>query len=436
MGVVTTQVTVRGTDYPWEIGASTPNTDGTALVAYNTHFCDGSATLLATAGQNAAYLYGQLHQHAGETSPTKVAVSPGDKILIQYYSTFVQSQGTSAGDSGPSGSPVTSGTAPLPAGGCVTSCMPSNVIAGVNGYTGTGTVNTSGTTVTFVSGTAFNPNAMLGHYIWINSVKYSITAATSTTLTLGATAGTQTGVTWYFWGAETAIGGLVGAITDSSNNVLTVWDFGSWVGNLSFAISGATETAASVVTMSGTYSGTQQYTQGQPVFITGVTTYTWLNGHTHTVISSTSSQLVIQDSTNHGTQTFASISGNALGGQITLTAPANAAFLTMGINDTQLFDNTGSFVVNVSVTTNSSTSSGDPTAGGIALFKHYPAGVMSCSFMPDQFPGTMSNVFLGCYPVWQMIGSPFNKPLVGQLFPRGAQNTGGNIPGVGQNFTY
>lgn len=61
---------------------------------------------------------------------------------------------------------------------------------------GTGTVNTSGTAVTWASGTTFKTE-WAGSSIIINAVNYTISAVASTTsLTLTATAGTQTGVSF------------------------------------------------------------------------------------------------------------------------------------------------------------------------------------------------------------------------------------------------
>jgi hypothetical protein len=58
-----------------------------------------------------------------------------------------------------------------------------------------GTVNTSGTAVTWVSGDEF-PSSMNGGYILIDGTPYSVTWNSATSLTLGASAGTQTGATY------------------------------------------------------------------------------------------------------------------------------------------------------------------------------------------------------------------------------------------------
>ena len=62
---------------------------------------------------------------------------------------------------------------------------------------GTGTVNTAGTAVTLVTGDPFDAT-QVGSYIRINGVAYQIAAFIDTThITLGSSAGTQTGKTFY-----------------------------------------------------------------------------------------------------------------------------------------------------------------------------------------------------------------------------------------------
>src|SRR6266496_5856042 len=101
---------------------------------------------------------------------------------------------------------------------------------------------------------------------------------------------------------------------------------------------------------------------------------------------------------------------------IVLQVPAGATTLSLGINDTQLYDNTGSFTVQATVmdTTNE-------WAGSASPFNRYPAGAVAPSFMPDHFSGLSQSVWMACYPPHQMDGGPFSAPFSGQLFPRGAQ---------------
>jgi hypothetical protein len=83
---------------------------------------------------------------------------------------------------------------PLPASGYC-STLAGNPLRFDNASSG-GTVNTSGTAVTWVSGSTFNAN-WAGLPISINSTSYTISSVTdSTHLVLTATAGTQSGVTY------------------------------------------------------------------------------------------------------------------------------------------------------------------------------------------------------------------------------------------------
>ena len=61
--------------------------------------------------------------------------------------------------------------------------------------TSTGTVNTNGTTVTWISGPKFSPY-WGGLTITINGVNYVISYTTQTTMTITTSAGVQAGVTW------------------------------------------------------------------------------------------------------------------------------------------------------------------------------------------------------------------------------------------------
>jgi hypothetical protein len=41
-------------------------------------------------------------------------------------------------------------------------------------------------------------------------------------------AGAQTGVAYFYWGAQTSISGLIGAFTHSSGNIVLTFDRASW----------------------------------------------------------------------------------------------------------------------------------------------------------------------------------------------------------------
>lgn len=244
MGIIETSYSVLCTDCPWKLGSSS-NVAGTAsvLTPYNTGNTDGSAAGGGSAGQNSAYKYGQQHTHAGETTPTPISVVAGQVVLLKYVSGTVWTNSAGAGNVGPAGQTGT----PFPTLGSGADDgngynMPSDVIPGFKGFNGNGTVNTSGTAVTWVSGTLFDQR-MVGGKIWIGTSSFTVSAVTSTTtLTLGSSAGTQTGAAFFFYSCTTPLGGLVGAFTDGSGNIVTggLWDWVSW---------GGTSTANSYITL-------------------------------------------------------------------------------------------------------------------------------------------------------------------------------------------
>ena len=86
-----------------------------------------------------------------------------------------------------------------------------------------GTCNTSGTTVTWVSGGKWW-GTMVGGTITIDGVPYTIASITSSTvLVLTASAGTQSGVNWTFSGAAFPIGGLCVTVLGTSDAAKMVY---------------------------------------------------------------------------------------------------------------------------------------------------------------------------------------------------------------------
>ena len=340
MATISYSLSIAGTACPWKLGSGSANINGSSgiLVPYNTANWDGAAAAGGSAGQNAAYVYGKLHTHAGETSPTTLSVTPGQIIFLEYVSGTVN---TGAGSAGPAGA-ATTGVSPYPAGGDDNETLPTNVIKGYTGINATGTVNTSGTAVTWASGTKFT-GAMISNPIWINNVAYTISTINSpTSITLTATAGTQTGVAYLYWGAKTSIGGLIGAFTDASGDVITNFDWASFGGVTppsAITLTAVFANGGGYATYSGSFSagGTNLY-EGYWFTITGFAnpqnngTFYCIGNNTATV------NLFNPDSIG---ETHAG-SAQLISG-ITLRVPAGATTLSLGINDTQLYDNTGSF---------------------------------------------------------------------------------------------
>lgn len=417
MAITVSSIAVAGTACPWKLGSGASNINGSSgiLVPYNTANWDGSAAGGGSAGQNAAYPYGKTHTHAGETSPTTLSVTPGQLIFLEYVGGTVN---TGAGTGGPAGA-ATTGITPYPAGGCDNETFPTNVIKGYNGFNGSGVVNTSGTTVTWVSGTKFT-NGMIGGTIWINSVAYVISAISSansaTTLTLATSAGTQTGVTYFFWGASTSIGGLVGAFTDAAGNIVGApFDWASF--------KGVNPAGAFTFTVASPASGLTQYTGtitggGTNLFagcwftVTGFTNAA--NNGTFLCVSNSVSQITVYNP-NSIAETHAGTAQQISG--ITLRVPLGAAYLSLGNNDTQLYDNTGSFSLTVI-----QLDSVGMWAGGPVPFTRppYPAGpcVVAPAFMPDKSSVLNSSVMMACVMPFQIQGNPL-AIYKGQLYPQG-----------------
>ncbi len=374
------------------------------LVPYNTAYCDGSATSGATLGKNSAYLYGKDHGHAGETAPTTLSVTPGQFITLQYVSGSVVTGGGTAFD--PTGT-ATTGITPYPAGGSDTETFPTNVVKGRAGYNGSGTVNTVGTAVTWASGDKFD-GAMMGNpLIWIDGGPYTIVSVDSPTgLTIATSAGTHSGLNYFFWGAKTSIGGVVGAFTDADGNVISNFDWAGYGG-----VSPVSLSLTSVNPGGNTYNGSfplggNNAYAGTWFKITGFTDAR-NNGRFFCIASSTSS-LNLENS--RAVQETHAATAQQLS-FIILQAPAEAAFLSLGINDTQLWDNTGSFTLNA-VLTDAFGWNGD-----VSPFARFPVGVQPTAlFGGDNI--LKGHVFFAPSSVGQMKAGSKLIDAVGQLFPR------------------
>jgi hypothetical protein len=419
MAITVSSIAVAGTACPWKVGTLSSNINGSSgiLEPYNTPFYDGSQTGGGAAGQNAAYPYGKAHTHAGETSPTTLAVTPGQIIILEFVSGTINTQGSGATSCGPAGV-ATTGITPYPAGGCDNETFPTNVIRGYNGINKSGTVNTSGTAVTWASGDKF-VSGMVGGVLWINSVAYvisAVSAANNTSITLASTAGTQTGVAYYYWSAATSIGGLVGAFTDASGNIVSTFD---WAGYKGINPPGAfTLTSVSNTGSGAQYNGTitgggtpANVYAGYFFTIAGFTNAA--NNGTFLCIASSAFSITVVNA-NALAETHA---GTAqLLSWIALRVPAGAAFISLGNNDTALFDNTGSFSLSavqmdsVAQWVGSANPFAKPPFGGCPT---------ETAFMPDKRSSLLSTVAMCCVPISQKSTSPFSKYFTDQLYPQG-----------------
>jgi len=459
MGITVTALTVLGTACPWKLGTSTDNPNGstTALVAHNSGNADATAAAGGTGTQNSAFRYGRSHTNASETGPTTLAVTPFQTIVLQFNGGTVATGASGAGNSPPAGSTTTTLT---PAPGSETTgdgyVQPSNMVLGWRQININGTVNTSGTAVTWVSGGTFD-GRMTGQPIWINNALFLVSKVnSSTSLTLSATAGTQTGVAFFVYSATNSIGGLVGAFTDGSGNVLSTFDWSSFsmnggaINTNNTPGAGTAFTLSSVALASGGSVGTTVYTgtitgggnnalAGFVFTITGFTNA--VNNGTFFCVNSSTTTLALANligiaETHAATATEVSY--------VTLIAPSGAAFMSLGISDAVLNDNTGSFSFTAFQmdTDYLGFTAGLGWAGDNGYPKTYPTD-MGFGLSPvrdyTNFKGVnmKQTVAASIYYMPQTVfGAKLIKGHVGQLFPRGAQSNAGSPPGVGQNFSY
>lgn len=146
----------------------------------------------------------------------------------------------------------------------------------------TGTVNTSGTTVTLTSGYGFLA-AWAGSTITINSVSYTIASVQGVaTLTLTGSAGTQTGVTYSFTGTTRPVfdaGGAVITGSGTANNFVRYSGAGSYTTWDSIEMKGFTWNTVT------TPSQTSYMCFGCASSVTNVTIENmYFHGWTHTVV--------------------------------------------------------------------------------------------------------------------------------------------------------
>jgi hypothetical protein len=125
---------------------------------------------------------------------------------------------------------------------------------------------------------------------------------------------------------------------------------------------------------------------------------------------------------------------------IALPVPAGAAFLSIGINDSLLRDNTGSFAITVYSDTSWSYTQAFTLSGKAPIFARYPVGISTLGYLVDKYPNLLSNIFVGMSFTPIYLAAPlggFRAGYVGQLFPHGAQSSGGTVAGQqGQVFPY
>lgn len=389
MSITVTSVTVDGRAYPWGFQGATSAGPTSAYVAYGHGYNDGSSTTSHPVA-NASYRYGRQHANAGETGPATVTVTPYQYVVILYSSGTVSTNTTGGVSCTPAGATGTT-LSPMPVDGTdaagytlptnVVNPIPASGITGCNSFNPSGgTCSTVSTIATRITGSAFD-SKMQGGTLWLYNVTAATAAAfritavgpTASTLTTATTMGTQAGVAFFYSAAKTNIGGLVGAFLDNTGAVVSTWDWAACGGT------------------------------------------------------------------------------SATGSSIGLIVPPTATTLSMGINDTILSDNGGSYALTVTQMDSDylSLTGADNTSGyggSTNYFMQWPVGQAYPGAIKDYATfsagSTTTNmkqtVFMSRYNVPQVpIGVSLIATYVGQLFPRGAQNWGGNPAGTfGQNFPY
>lgn len=370
-----TTVTINGTQRPWNFAAISPasGTPG-AHLGYNVNFTDGTAAG-GSVGQNTSYAYGGHHTTAGETGPTTIACTPGALVTLIYNSGTVVAAG-GAGAYGPHGDNTTPPLFPTadygdPAGLCYpTDCMPA-------------------------SKSLVGANPSIGR------------------------------------------GGLLGCFTDSSGNIITnsFWNWQNAVGvaypNAGFPTNGFTSVAASsgvTAVYSGTFTvGGSNFFQGQFVLCTGFTNAV-NNGLFMCTASTTTSLTLANAQAVAETKTV----GCVVGAAIQMIAPPGSAFISIGINDTQLNDNTGSFSIGVWVMEVAD------QLGDTSYFPRYPYGICHASLLADVLGSSKDGWFVPYVtPPLDLTTYGLMQGYVGQLWPHGAQYYGGAPAGSnGQLFNY
>lgn len=353
MAVSVTSLTVLPTARPWQFAAIGASAgSGTSHAGYNANKTDGTGAG-GSSGLNSAYAYGQQHSTAGETNPHTVAVAPGSMINIIWTS------GTAKADSGS------------------TLYGPHGNIAGTTGLSPTADYTDSGGYVHPTNGMPASKNL------------------SGNNPTLGRM-------------------GLCGCFTDYLGNIIpnSFWDFRSKA-TLGFLVTQCTTASGGNSTYTGVFlGGANNGLAGMLITVYGMSFA--VNNGTFLCSASTGTTMVLPNgrASAQSTQT-----ATALIDRIAFVAPQDpsTAYISMGINDTVLYDNGGTgFSVTVGVLDAMTVAlQGDPPA-----FKRYPFGVINCALTGDQFN---SNIFMATTPTpqYDFRENGFNKEHTGQLYPSG-----------------
>lgn len=236
----------------------------------------------------------------------------------------------------------------------------------------------------------------------------------------------------YILGSTSRIGGICGCFVDSNNDVIagSFWDFDS------HAVVGTVFALTSVAAGTGVYTGTitggaSNAFAGLRVVISGFGASNGVNNGTFYCTASSATTLTLTNSSSVA-ETKNGQAGLLTTAVIYGPSSASTAKVSMGVNDSTLSDNTGTFALTVTIfESNSLSVTGD---GGSSGFQRFPIGVLSCTDMYYGFnpnASYLANIFLQVlmFPFWDNGSTSILRSSVGQLFP-----TGADIPAPGQVF--
>ena len=435
--VTTTGATVLGTARPWVFGGTGVNNAGTpnTVVAFASGFNDGS-TAGGTSLQNASYRYGQQHTSpAGETSPTTVAVTPFASIVITYISGTVQTQAGGAGNSTPVGSTG------LPSGGPNETdssgySYPTNQISGattaLGGLVGCFTDSSgnvlanslwdwlhsggnaslgSSITLSVPEGAAFVSMGINDTILRDNTGSFSVSVQQTQNfetapITVAVVPGDLVSIQWTAGNVQTQIFGAGNSTPTGSTGIPSGGVNETDAAGYNFP----SNQVPNCATLAGGLVGCFTDSSGNVI---ANSPWDWKSRGGTSTINST----------------------------IALLAPAGAAFLSMGINDSVLRDNTGSF--SLTVTTIDGIFATDIIQGNKDYFVRYPLGIVSPALFMDttnSFASVIKDnaIFVASFtPLFDTSPNGFRAGYLGQLWPHGAQNFGGSLAGSnGQIFPY
>lgn len=238
----------------------------------------------------------------------------------------------------------------------------------------------------------------------------------------------------------TALGGLVGSFTDATGQNISVWDWRTRSIVSNNAVAGSQCASASggntvyTVSLAG---GSSNGLVGQFIYVTGFVTNPVANNGTYACVASTASTVTLANPS--GVAEVHAFTATSWLNSIVLQVPTGATLLSMGCNDDVLNDNTGSWAITALDLGDVGGIGGIPTPqtgypttypisqvskGSLADYTDERAWVFmpGSKFLPQYQDQTLNGLMAG---------------YMGQLFPHGAQNTGGNPAGTGgQNFPY